>query len=195
MVNPTPKNSLLLIIDIQEKLSRAMDQAVLARVCTQINLLATLADELKIPIFLTEQYPEGLGPTIEPIKKILAGKKYDSLSKLAFGCCEDAGFNKKLKIFRRKNIIVTGMETHVCIYLTALGLLKQKYQPFVVSDAVISREKFYYQNGLDLARQAGAVVTNTETLLFQLMAKSGTPTFKKISALLKESLLRSTTNR
>ncbi|MBI2340973.1 MAG: isochorismatase family protein [Deltaproteobacteria bacterium] len=194
MVNPTPKNSLLLIIDIQEKLSRAMDQAVLSKVCAQINLLATLADELKIPIFLTEQYPQGLGPTIEPIKKILEGKKFAQQGKLAFGCCDDAAFNKKLKTFRRKNIILVGMETHVCVYLTVLGLLKQRYHPFVVSDAVISRAKFYYKNGLDLARQAGAILTNTETLLFQLMAKSGTPTFKKISALLKESLLRSTTN-
>ena len=76
----------------------------------------------------------------------------------------------------------------MCVYLTALGLIKQRYRPFVVSDAVISREKFYHKSGLDLARQAGAVVTNTETLLFQLMVQSGTPTFKKISAMLKANL-------
>ena len=143
---------------------------------------------MKIPILLTEQYPEGLGPTISPIKEILKDKKQDALSKVAFGCCDDAPFNKKLKSYRRKKIILTGMETHVCVYLTALGLLKTGYRPFVVSDAVISRTKFNYKNGLDLLRDSGAIVTNTETLLFQLMVNSGTPLFRKISSRLKQTV-------
>lgn len=180
--------TLLLIIDIQEKLSRVMDQKILHKVCRNIDLLATLATDVNIPIFLTEQYPKGLGPTIEPIKKILNDKKVDTLAKLTFGCCDDEKFNERIKSYNRKKIICVGMETHVCVYLTALGLIKQGYQPFVSSDAVISREKFYYKNGLELLRQAGAVVSNTETLLFQLMVKSGTKTFKKISGMLKENI-------
>lgn len=184
----TPQESVLLIIDIQEKLSRVMDQDVLEKVVSNINLLATLAEELKIPIILTEQYPEGLGPTIGSIREILKNKKHDFLSKVSFGCCDDGAFNKKLRSLKRKKVILTGMETHVCVYLTALGLMKTGYRPFVVSDAVISRTKFHYKNGLDLLRQSDALVSNTETLLFQLMVNSGTPLFRKISTLLKQTL-------
>lgn len=180
------KESLLLIIDLQERLSHVLDQDILKKVCSNINLLTTLAADQKIPILLTQQYPEGLGPTIEPIKKILEGKKFETLDKLTFSCCGDSHFNKTLKNYKRKKIILVGMETHVCVYLTSLGLVSQGYKPFVPSDAVISRSTFNYKNGLFLLRDAGSVVTNTETLLFQLMGQSGTSTFKKISALLKE---------
>lgn len=190
MIHPfsiSADDSVLLIIDLQEKLSRVLNQSYLQNVCANINLLTTLAAELKIPVLLTEQYPEGLGPTIEPIKKILNGKKFDAIDKLTFSGCGDEGFSKKLKSYRRKKIILVGMETHVCVYLTALDLLSQKYQPFVAADAVISRSTFNYKNGLSLLRESGAVVANTETLLFQLMVRSGTSTFKKISALLKQN--------
>ncbi len=182
----SPKDSLLLIIDLQERLSRVLDQDILKKVCSNINLLATLAFDQKIPIVLTQQYPEGLGSTIEPIQKILEGKKIETLDKLTFSCCGDTHFNKALKNYKRKKIILVGMETHVCVYLTAFGLVSQGYQPFVASDAVISRSTFNYKNGLSLLDKSGSVVINTETLLFQLMGQSGTPTFKKISALLKE---------
>lgn len=186
----TPQDSLLLIIDIQERLAKVMKPKILDRVVDQTNLLATLAVETDIPIIVTEQYPKGLGITIDPIKQILKDKKYENHEKLTFGCCGDSAFNEKLKKYGRKKIILVGMETHVCVFLTALGLIENGYQPFVASDAVISRERFYYDNGLDLIRQAGGIVTNTETLLFQLMGQSGTPTFKKISALLKHQSIK-----
>lgn len=182
----TPSDSLLLIIDIQERLSKVLNQSDLKKVCEQINLLVTLAADVGIPILVTEQYPKGLGPTIKPILKILKDKKYDTYDKITFGCCKDLGFCKKLRSTQKKNIILTGMETHVCVYLTALGLMRLGYKPFVASDAVISREKFYTKNGLMLMRDMGAVITNTETLLFQLMGQSGGSTFKKISGLLKK---------
>lgn len=178
----------LLIIDIQEKLVRAFEKKYVDRMVTQINLLVNLAVELQIPILLTEQYPQGLGPTIGPIKKILDGKPYDYLTKLTFGCCEDSKIQEKIRGYGKKNFILTGMETHVCVYLTALGLIDLGVLPFIASDAVASRDEFYYKNGLQLMRDAGATVTNTETLLFQLMGQCATPTFKKISQLLKESL-------
>lgn len=163
-----------------------MNQEYLSAVLSNINLLATLAKDLEIPVILTQQYPQGLAPTIGPIKKILAGKNLDTFNKTAFGCCDESGFDLKLKKTGRRKIILTGMETHVCVYLTALGLLGRNFTPFVVADAVISRKKFHYKNGLNLLRQAGAVLTNTETLLFQLMQRSGSETFKKISGMLKE---------
>ena len=181
------KESVLIIIDLQERLSQVLNQEILAQVCKNINLLTTLAVEQQIPILLTQQYPEGLGPTIDPIKKILLGKKYETLDKLSFSCCHDEKFNKKLKSLRRKKIILVGMETHVCVYLTALGLISQSYKPFVASDAVISRSKSNFKNGLSLLGDIGAVVSNSEPLLFQLMERSGTSSIKKISALLKHN--------
>lgn len=180
------QNSALVIIDLQERLSQVLNQDYLKKVCGNIHLLVELADELSIPIILTEQYPQGLGPTIQPIQKILDNKKYDRVEKTAFGCCDDSSFNKKLKTLKRKKIILVGMETHVCVYLTALGLTQQGYAPVVAADAVISRTNQNYKNGLHLIRQTGAIVAPTETLLFQLMVRCATPTFKKISALLKE---------
>lgn len=180
------EDSLLLIIDLQERLSKVLDQKILKKVVGQIDLLATLASDLKIPLVLTRQYPQGLGQTIKSVQKILEGKKFEQLDKITFGCCDDTNFNNRLASYGRKKIILCGMETHVCIYLTALGLLGQGYQPFIVSDAVISREKFNYKNGLTLMRDAGCVVTNTETLLFGLMVKSGGGTFKKISGMIKK---------
>lgn len=181
-------NSALVIIDLQERLSKVLNQEYLKEVCNNIHLLVLLAHELSIPIILTEQYPQGLGPTIQPITKILEGKKYDRIEKVAFGCCDDSLFNKKLKALKIKNTILVGMETHVCVYLTALGLIQQGYSPFVAADAVISRTTQNYKNGLELIRQTGAIVAPTETLLFQLMVRCATPTFKKISALLKEKI-------
>lgn len=183
------KNSLLLVIDIQERLTKTMDPRHVDRMCRQINLLASLCAEVKIPIFLSEQYPKGLGPTIPEIKNILQDKPHEFHSKMTFGCCEDAEFTKKLKALGRNHIILVGMETHICVYLTALGLIKQGYDVTVAGDAVISRQKFYYKNGLELCRQATVLVSNTETILFQLLGECGTPTFKKISHLLKKSLV------
>ncbi len=181
--------SVLVIIDIQERLSKVMNQNYLERVCSHIHLLVELADELSIPIILTEQYPQGLGPTIQPIQKILEGKKHTRIEKTAFGCCDDLLFNKKLKALKRKKIILVGMETHVCVYLTSLGLISQEYFPFVAADGVLSRTLENHKNGLELIRQTKAVVAPTETFLFQLMVRCATPTFKKISALLKEKNL------
>lgn len=182
------RNSFLLIIDIQERFSRVMNQDHLKRVTANIDLLATLASELKMPMMLTEQYPQGLGETIPPVKNILKDKRADFLSKVTFGCCEDKNFVLKILPYQRKQVILTGMETHVCVYLTALGLLTMGYQPVIASDAVISRTTFHHKNGLDLLRQTGSLVSNTETLLFQLMGRSGTPLFKQISSRLKESI-------
>lgn len=184
----SPNNSVLVLIDIQEKLCPAFDQPWLQKVCGQIHLLVELAKELNIPILLAEQYPKGLGPTIEPVREMLQGLDVPVIEKVSFSCCGDKQFNRLLKKYKRPNVILAGMETHVCVYLTALGLIEKGYRPLVASDAVLSRENFYHANGLSLMEAAGTVVTNTETLLFQLLTRCATPSFKKISALLKESL-------
>jgi len=179
----------LVIIDIQEKLMPTMDQAKLSAAVSNIHLLVELAQELNIPIVVTEQYPKGLGKTIPDIIKILDGKKNVTWAeKVAFGCCDDDAIKKTFLSLGRRKLILTGMETHVCVYLTALGLRKIGAIPFIPQDAVLSASEAHHQNGLELCREAGSTVTNTQTLLFQLMQRCDAPYFKKISQLLKDSL-------
>lgn len=182
-----PEQALLLVVDIQEKLIPTMRAKNVKRLVGNLKLLSHLAVELKIPVLLTEQYPKGLGTTIEPVQSLFATVK--PVEKSSFSCCGDEGFNKKLKTFSGRNkIILVGMETHICIYLTALGLVKSGFDVFVPHDAVIAHKEALHDNGLNLIVSAGGHVTNTETVLFQLMQKSGTDVFKKMSSLLKESL-------
>ncbi|MEW6713503.1 MAG: hydrolase [Nitrospirota bacterium] len=171
----TKDNSVLVIVDVQEKLAAVMKQKETA-VNNCLHLLEA-AKLLNIPIVVTEQYPKGLGHTINEIKKALPA--YKPLEKVTFDCCKGGGFLRKITSLKRKHIILTGMETHVCVLQTCLSLLK-KYSVHLVSDAVCSRKKDDYLTGRELMRDAGAVITCTETVLFQLLEKAGTPKFKAI---------------
>ncbi|MDO8281468.1 MAG: hydrolase [Thermodesulfovibrionia bacterium] len=170
------KNSVLVIVDIQEKLAVVMKQR--EKVVNNCLHLIEAAKLLNIPIIVTEQYPKGLGHTVNEIKEALP--LYEPLEKVTFDCCKGDGFLKKLTSLKRKQIILTGMETHVCVLQTCLSLLKEKYAVHLVSDAVCSRKKDDYVTGKELMRDAGAVITGTETVLFQLLEKAGTPEFKAI---------------
>lgn len=171
----------LLIIDIQDKLAAAMkhkDQVV------NNNLhLIELARLLQIPILVTEQYPRGLGPTLPEIREALP--VYEPFEKLAFNCCLEAGFLEKVAALGRKKLILTGMETHICVLQTSLGLIKEGYGVQVVRDGVCSRTKANFQAGITVMDRAGAVITGTETVLFQLLQKAGTEAFKIISKRIK----------
>lgn len=169
-------NSVLVIVDIQEKLAVVMKQK--EKVVNNCLHLIEAAKLLNIPIVITEQYPKGLGHTINEIKEALPS--YEPLEKVTFDCCKGAGFLKKLTSLKRKQIILTGMETHVCVLQTCLSLLKKRYAVHLVSDAVSSRKKDDYVTGKELMRDAGAVITCTETVLFQLLEKAGGNEFKTI---------------
>lgn len=170
-------NALLVIVDIQERLVTAMKKKeTVYKNCLHLIEAAKLLD---IPVIVTEQYPKGLGPTVKEISDALP--QYAPLEKVAFDCCKGDGFLEKIASLKRGHIILTGMETHVCVLQTCLSLLKEGYFPHLVSDAVCSRKKSDYLTGRELMRDAGAVITCTETLLFQLLEKAGTPEFKAIS--------------
>jgi nicotinamidase-related amidase len=170
-------NSVLVIVDIQDKLSVVMDQK--KKITTSCLHLIEAAKLLGIPIIVTEQYPKGLGHTINEIKEALPD--YAPLEKVSFDCCRGDGFLQKIASLRKTHIILTGMETHVCVLQTCLGLLGRGYFVHLVSDAVSSRKKDDYKTGREMMRDAGTVVTCTETVLFQLLEKAGTPEFKAIS--------------
>ncbi len=177
----------LLVIDIQERLCPVMDQAWLFRVIQQVGLMILYAQRRALPITLTEQYPKGLGSTRIEVLQFLKAGLYQEFAKLAFGCGGDAAILTHLKASGKTDIILTGMESHICVTLTALGLLKEGFRVFVCQDAVIARGKANHDNALSLMQQAGAIITNTETLVFQMMGCSGGETFKVVSNYLKQT--------
>ncbi|MGI6120321.1 MAG: hydrolase [Desulfosporosinus sp.] len=174
------EEAVLMLIDIQERLVPAMKYG--QKVIENTNILISLAKKSGIPIIVTEQYPKGLGKTVSDISDNLEGSS--TYEKLTFsGCTSEV--TSALKGLGRKKIIITGMENHVCVFQTVRDLLTQGYQVFLVRDAVCSRTKENYKNGLSLMSSMGAVVTNTETVVFDLLKQSGTPLFKEISKLIK----------
>jgi len=171
----------LLIIDIQERLAAVMDRK--EQVVRNTLHLAELAKMQNIPVVVTEQYPKGLGRTVPEITAALPSSL--PIEKVSFNCCGEASFNEQIKGLGRKKIVVTGMETHICVLQTSLGLLQEGFAVHLVQDAVCSRTKGNWKSGVEFIRDAGGVITNTETALFQLLGVAGTPEFKSISNRIK----------
>lgn len=175
------KDTVFVVVDIQERLAAVMGER--EKVVSNTLHLIEIAKLLHIPMLLTEQYPKGLGRTVSEIKDALP--LYEPIEKMAFGCCGEPAFLKSLAALGKKKVILAGMETHVCVLQTCLGLLNERYAAHVVSDAVCSRTRENYGTGIAFMRDAGAVITGTETVLFQLLEKAGTEEFKTISKKIK----------
>jgi len=176
------ENALLVIIDVQEKLARAMKEEVLEKTVKNIITFIELCKLYQIPIIFTEQYPKGLGKTLEEIKSRIND---EAIEKLSFSSAGEEKFVNKIKESGRQKIILTGMETHVCVWQTALDLLQRDYHVFVASDAVCSRRKEDWMQALELIKNAGGVIAPTETLVFQILKKAGTAEFKKMLEFIK----------
>lgn len=177
-----PQSTALLIIDVQEKLCKAMDQEVLAGTIRNCALLLDSARELSVAVLATEQYPDGLGGTIPELADKLPSTP---LAKMSFSCCGNETILKALAASGCSHIVIAGMEAHICVLQTMYDLLAQGYHVHLLSDAVVSRKKHNWQTALSLATAAGAVVTTTETVLFQLLKQAGTPEFKKLAKLVR----------
>jgi nicotinamidase-related amidase len=175
-------NAVLVIIDVQERLCRAMDEAVLRKLTSNTSILQEAARELGIPVLVTEQYVKGIGETIPALKEKISEP---AIEKMTFSCCGEAPFPERLKSLGRKQIIVTGMEAHVCVLQTVIDLLDAGYHVHLVRDAVMSRKKDNWRVGVEMAAAAGAVITSTETALFQLLRGAGTDEFRRLSKLVK----------
>lgn len=176
----TQEEASLMVIDIQERLVPAMPNG--QKVIRNTNTLLTVSTNLNIPIIVTEQYPKGLGKTVSEVNYNFEGMSV--YEKITFSGCTDEVITT-LKELGKKKIIIAGMETHVCVFQTVRDLLAHGYQVFVVGDAVCSRTKENHRNGLSQMSAMGAVVTNTETVFFDLMKKAGTPLFRELSKLIK----------
>ena len=167
-------------IDIQEKLAPVMKYR--DQVIKNNQILMTAAKEINFPVIATEQYPKGLGRTVPEILELI--DEGNIFAKTSFSAYTDE-IKATLENLGKKKIIVTGMETHICVFQTVRDLIKAEYEVFIVQDAVASRTKQNYRNGLDLMESMGAVITNTETVIFDLLKVSGTPEFKVMSKLIK----------
>ncbi|MCU7852288.1 MAG: isochorismatase family protein [Candidatus Thiodiazotropha sp. (ex Monitilora ramsayi)] len=179
------KGSQLLIINIQEKLARAMPKPDRDLMVSNITRLSQAASLLDIPIVLSEHYGKGLGKTLPEIAQHLP-KHTKAKDKLTFSCCTAPGFEEELgQHDQRKQIIIVGLEAHICVLQTAAGLQQWGYQVFVVEDAIASRHALHCKNALHRMRQGGVQITNSESVVFEWMGDAAQPNFKKVSALFR----------
>lgn len=174
----------LLVVDMQERLMSAMPEKVSRNAVKNVKILLESARILDIPVNVTEQYPKGLGPTIEDIKESV-GEGFNPIEKIVFSCARADEFKSALKDLGRSSVILSGVETHVCVLQTAIDLVNEGYAVYVPADAVVSRKELDWQKGIDLMEKAGAVVGTTEAFLFQLLECAGTDEFKQISKLVR----------
>jgi len=176
-----PDDTVLALIDVQGKLAHLMHD----RETLFLNLEKCIrgAQILQIPILCIEQNPRGLGATIPEISRLL--ELYQPMAKMSFSCIKNSAIKKQLLSLRRNQILVTGIETHVCVYQSVMDMLAIDFQVEVIADAVSSRTPENRRYGLQKMQQVGAALTTTEMCLFELVADCEKPEFRQILQLLK----------
>ncbi len=179
-----PDRAMLLVIDLQQKLLPSI--ANRDRVIEASSLLIRGCRLFDIPVLLTEQYPKGIGSTDPDLASLLAESNATRLEKLHFSCCGDDKIRDAIRNIDRPQIIVIGIEAHVCVQQTVLDLLVMDYDVHVCADAIGSRYSMDEKIARHRMRQAGATISTVESALFELCIQCGTPTFKAMSALIKE---------
>ena len=173
--------SCLLVVDLQEKLLPAMQDPML--VVRNAGILMQAAARLGVPILVSEQYPQGLGPTVAELRHLAPPESIHA--KTAFSCADDPDLRLKLADFQRAQVIVCGIEAHVCVLQTAIDLEAQGFEAFVVADAVGSRSKVNRKLAINRLLKSGVDVVDSEMVLFEWLGRAGTPEFKELQALVK----------
>ena len=173
----------LIVIDIQQKLLPPIFQK--EQLVRNAQLLIRAAGILKIPTLLSTQYARGLGETVPEISSLLTGT--DAVDKTLFSCFGSDVFCASLKRLpgQRTTLLLCGMESHICVMQTALGALREGYLVHVASDAVSSRSEWNWKIGLDRMRSAGAIISSTEMMIYELMRSSSSAAFKELLPHLK----------
>jgi nicotinamidase-related amidase len=176
------EDTLAVIIDIQERLfPHIYDNEKLLD--NSVKLISGL-QTLEIPLVITEQYTKGLGKTLEPIVKQLE-TSYEPIEKIDFSCYGSSDFANLIKKHNKRNIIIFGIETHVCVLQTTLDLIENGYNPIIIEDCVSSRKINDKNIAIERMRQEGAIISSLESILFELCRKAGNDNFKSISKLVK----------
>jgi nicotinamidase-related amidase len=174
-------STVLVVIDVQDRLFRVMpDREALA---ASLRKLIKGARVLGVPAILTEQNPGGLGPTIAELAELMPGIK--PIPKLSFSCCGEERFRQELEALGRRQVLLAGIELHICVYQTAVDLLASGYEVQAVADCVASRRAEDREIGLTKLRDGGAGLTTAEMALFELLKVAEGDIFKEISRIVK----------
>ena len=169
------------VIDIQERLlPHIHDGDLILRNC--LKLIEGLKI-LSIPVIMTQQYTRGLGPTVPALIQMLPEVRH--IEKISFSCCEEPAFEKEIALLGKKDIILCGIESHICVLQTCLDLLADGKRPVVIEDCVSSRKPNDKHVAIERMRQEGAFISTTESILFELTRRAGNETFKSISGIVK----------
>ncbi len=174
----------LVVIDVQERLFPAMDSDHREEVMRNIKVLAAAARRLQLPTVVTEQYPKGLGHTLQELREALPAG-VEPHQKVVFSCWGVESVRARLTATGARQLLLGGIEAHVCVLMSALDLLAEGYGVHVVADAVTSRTQANWRLAMAQLRQAGAVVTTTETVLFQLLRQADTDDFRELARLIR----------
>ncbi|MGH8558318.1 MAG: hydrolase [Methylococcales bacterium] len=177
-------DSLLIIIDIQPALTAAMSENDAEQMLANTIVLLRAAEALQVPVLLTEQYPKGLGETDPKLLEHLPASA-EKFKKTGFSCCAAEGFRSVLEKSGKKQLVLVGQETHVCVLQTAVELSDSGYSVFVAEDSVCSRKQEHRFFALERMRQAGIHITNYESVLFEWMQDSTHPRFKELAKLIR----------
>ncbi|MFC1896076.1 isochorismatase family protein [Thermodesulfobacteriota bacterium] len=175
------QDSLLLVIDFQSAMLKVIESW--EQTARRVNQLTRAAGVLGIPLLVTEQYKKGLGETIPEVMREMTTPAI--FQKEHFSACLETDFLSTVRSFNRTKLVVAGMETHVCVLQTGLDLIKAGYQIHIVADAVDSRATEDRDIAIELFRDAGAVITSTEIVIFQWAVRSNTDEFRKILPIVK----------
>jgi nicotinamidase-related amidase len=173
--------TIALVIDIQEKLFPHIDNH--KNLQTNCEILLSGLNVLNIPTVVTEQYPKGLGPTIKNISGIV--KDFNPIEKLTFSCCGENKFLETLKEHGKRNILICGIEAHVCVLQTVMDMIERGYHPVIIEDCVSSRKSSDREIAIKRMAREGVIITTYESILFELCEVAGTDQFKQISKLIK----------
>ncbi len=177
-------DSVLLIVDLQTRLTAAMDAGERERVNASTAMLARGSGELDIPVIVTRQYPQGLGDTDPAVAEALPDWAV-TLDKTRFSAAGDPGIADALRMTGRRQVVLCGMEAHVCVLQTALELVAAAYTVFVIADGICSRNPDHAAGACARLRSAGVTVTNRESVLFEWLRDAAHPSFRTVSGLLK----------
>jgi nicotinamidase-related amidase len=169
------------VIDVQERLFPLIHEH--EQIAKNMSILIQGMKLLGIPLLVTQQYTVGLGGTVTQINEAIGDYKH--IEKMAFSCCGDEGFMIELKKLNKKNVILMGIESHVCVLQTSLDLIAEGFQPVLIEDCVSSRKPNDKRIAVERMRQSGAIVSTYESILFELTEVSGTDLFKSIVKLVK----------
>jgi nicotinamidase-related amidase len=179
-----PDDSILLIVDMQTRLAASMPIQAWTRARDSAILLARAADELDLPMLVTRQYPDGLGDTAPELTERLPDRTV-TVDKTCFAAGDDDGVDQALAMTGRNQVVICGMESHVCVLQTASGLARSGYAPFVVTDGVCARSPEHDANALARLGAAGVVLTNRESCLFEWLRDARHERFKAVTSLLR----------